>query len=385
MANNKYKGSFFEHFMTIYDPRQERKVRHKLLDVLFIAIAATISNCDEWEDMEEWAIHHEQWLRQYLELPNGIPSFYTIERVLDFIDPKQFEKSFALWMQEITQVYEGSVVAIDGKTMRGTSDKKTGKKAAHIVSAWCSENKLVLGQVKTNDKSNEITAIPELLDMLMIKGSIVTIDAMGCQKDIAKKIVKEKKADYVLALKGNHSLLHSEVEEYFKTVEDEKFRGEKIQEYRTMEKGHGRIEERIYYYSSDIQWLSVKEHWEKLNGIGMVIRRCEKNGEKTEERSFYLTSVTTVEELARGIRLHWGIESTHWSLDVTFREDASRTRTGNAPQNLALLKKIALNLLKKDTVKKPKKSLKRKRYSASVDINYLQYILGVNFGDEELN
>jgi predicted transposase YbfD/YdcC len=383
MVNNNYKGSFFEHFMTIYDPRQEGKVQHKLLDVLFIAIAATVCNCDEWEDMEEWAIAHEEWLRKYLELPNGIPSFYTIQRVLDVVDSKQFEICFADWMKEVTQSFKGEVVAIDGKTMRGTGSKKAGKKAVHIVSAWCSSNKLVLGQVKTDEKSNEITALPELLDMLMIKGSIVTIDAMGCQKDIAEKIVKDKKADYVLALKGNHSTLHDEVEEYFKDVEENEFKDEKIQEYRTIEKGHGRIEERIYYYSSDIKWMEARKDWKKLKGIGMVIRRCDTGENKTEERSFYITSVETVEELAKGIRLHWGIESTHWSLDVTFREDASRTRKGNAPQNLALLKKIALNLLKKDTVKKPKKSLKRRRFAALVDINYLEYILGINYGNEK--
>ncbi|HQA59078.1 MAG TPA: ISAs1 family transposase [Acetivibrio sp.] len=180
-----YKGSFFDYFMVIYDSRQQGKVRHKLMDILFIVVAATLCNCNEWEEIEEWAIAKEKWLRQYLELPNGIPSWYTIERVMDVIDPKQFEKCFVEWMKEVTQIKEGDVVAIDGKTMRGTADKSAGKKAVHIVSAWCSGDKLVLGQVKTDEKSNEITAIPELLDMLFIKGAIVTIDAMGCQKEIA--------------------------------------------------------------------------------------------------------------------------------------------------------------------------------------------------------
>lgn len=171
-----------------------------MLDVLFIAVAATICRCDEWEEMETWARVKEDCLRQYLELPNGIPSWYTIARVLDVIDPKQFEKCFVEWMKEVTQVKEGDIVAIDGKTMRGTANKSTGKKAIDIVSAWCSNDKLVLGQVKKNEKINEITAIPELLDRLFIKGSIVTIDAMGCQKNIATKIVKEKKAYYVLSL-----------------------------------------------------------------------------------------------------------------------------------------------------------------------------------------
>ena len=299
------------------------------------------------EEIEEWAIAKEKWLRQYLELPNGIPSWYTIERVMDVIDPKQFEKCFVEWMKEVTQIKEGDVVAIDGKTMRGTADKSAGKKAVHIVSAWCSGDKLVLGQVKTDEKSNEITAIPELLDMLFIKGAIVTIDAMGCQKEIATKIVKEKKADYVLSLKDNHETLKGEVEEYFKDAEQNDFKDEKILQYRTFEKGHGRIEERLYYYSTDIRWMDAKKDWTKLTGIGMVIRRVEKNGQKTEERAYHLGSVKTAEEYARGVRLHWGIESTHWSLDVTFREDASRTRKGCAPQNLALLKRLVLNLLKR--------------------------------------
>jgi predicted transposase YbfD/YdcC len=188
MGKKLYKGSFFKHFIIIYDPRQEGKVRHKLIDILFIAVAASICYCNEWLDMEDWATQNEEWLRQYLELPNGIPSWYTIKRVFDVIDPKQFEKCFAGWVRQITKMKEGTVVAIDGKTMRGTDDEKSGKRAVHIVSAWCSENNLVMGQVKTKDKSNEITAIPELLDLLLIKGAIVTIDAMGCQKDIATKI-----------------------------------------------------------------------------------------------------------------------------------------------------------------------------------------------------
>lgn len=381
MGNKLYKGRFFNHFMMIYDPRQEGKVRHKLIDVLFLAVAATICTCDEWEDMEAWAYEREDWLKKYLELPNGIPSCYTIERVFDTIDPKQFEKCFAEWMKEITTNTEGSVVAIDGKSMCGTADKSAGKSAVHIVSAWCSSNKLVLGQVKTNEKSNEITAIPELLDMLLIKGSIVTTDAMGCQKEIAKKIVNENKADYVLALKGNHHLLYPEVEEYFKDAEEGGFKDEKITRHRTIDKGHGRIEERIYYYSTDIRWMKTKEDWNKLYGIGMVIRKCEINGEKTEERGYHLASVKTVKDYAKAVRQHWGIESTHWSLDVTFREDANKTRKGNAPENLALLKRLALNMLKKDETKYPKKALKRKRFIALLSTDYLEYIFDINFSE----
>jgi predicted transposase YbfD/YdcC len=379
MDNKKDISSFFDHFVVIYDPRQEGKVRHKLIDILFISISSMICTCNDWEDIENWAIEKEEWLRKYIELPNGIPSCYTIERVFDAIDPTQFQKCFAEWMKTVTEIKEGTVIAIDGKSMRGTAEKNKGKSAVHIVSAWCSSNKLVLGQVKTNEKSNEITAIPELLDMLSIKDCIVTTDAMGCQKDIAKKIVKDKKADYVLALKENHPLLHDEIEEYFKDVEKEGFKDEKIQQYRTLEKGHGRIEERIYYYSTAIDWMTTKKEWEKLKGIGMVIRRCEINGKKTEERAYHISSVKTAEDYARGVRLHWGIESTHWSLDVTFREDENRTRKGQAPENLALLKRIALNIVKKDQERYPKKSLKSKRFIAMLNTGYLEYLLAINF------
>lgn len=210
--------------------------------------------------------------------------------------------------------------------MCGAKEKGNAKSNIHIVSAWCSSDKLVLGQVKTDEKSNEITAIPELLDMLFIKGCIVTTDAMGCQKDIAKK----------------------------------------IEEYRTIEKGYGRIEERIYYFSRDINWMDAKDDWRKLNGIGMVIRRCERDG------------VKTAEDYARGVRLHWGVESMHWSLDVTFREDENRTRKGCAPQNLALLKRLALNMMKKDQDKYPKRSLRKKRFTCSLNTDYLDYILSIN-------
>lgn len=287
MINKKYKGSFFKHFMIIFDPRQDGKVHHKLIDILFIAITATLCGFSGWDDMETWAEHKEPWLRKYLELPNGIPSYSTIRRVFDFIDPKQFGRCFSEWMKEVTELSKGTVVAIDGKTMRGTADKGRGKKAIHIVNAWCSENKMVLGQVKTDDKSNEITAVPELLDMLFIKGCIVTVDALNTQKDTVKKIVKEKRADYVVALKENHAILHNEVKEYFLEEEKTEFKNEKIESYRTIEKGHGRLEERIYYYSTDIKWMDGSKDWEKMNGIGMVIRKVEVNGNKTEERAFY--------------------------------------------------------------------------------------------------
>lgn len=380
MVNKLYKGSFFKHFMIIYDPREGGKVWHKLIDVLFIGIVATLCGFNEWEDMEIWAIKREGWLKKYLELPNGIPSDSTIRRVFDFIDPKQFEKCFTEWMKEIVQISKGTIVAIDGKTMCGTADEKAGKKAIHIVNAWCSENKMILGQVKTDDKSNEITAVPELLDMLFIKGCIVTVDALNTQKDIVKKIVKENKADYVVALKENHPVLHDEVKEYFSNEEKNDFKNEGIERHRTIEKGHGRVEERIYYYSTDIKWMDARKDWEKMNGIGMVIRKVEENGNKREERAFHFGSVKTVGEYAEAVRKHWGVESTHWSLDVTFREDACKTRKGKAPENLAMLKRLAMNMVRKDDKRLSKKSLRIRRVNALLDEEYLEYILDINFG-----
>lgn len=380
MVKKLYKGSFFKHFMIIFDPREDGKVWHKLIDVLFIGIAATLCGFNEWEDMEIWAKEKEDWLRKYIELPNGIPSWSTIRRVFDFIEPKQFEICFAEWMKELTKIKKGTIVAIDGKTMRGTADACSGKKAIHIVNAWCSENKMILGQVKTDDKSNEITAVPELLDMLFIKGCIVTVDAMNTQKDIVKKIVKEKKADYVVALKENHPIMYNEVKEYFEWEGKNNFNNDKIEKHRTIDKGHGRIEERIYYYSTDIKWMDARKDWEKMNGIGMVVRTVEEKGKRTEEKAFHFGSVTTVTEYAEGVRKHWGVESTHWLLDVTFREDASKTRKGQAPENIAMLKRLAMNMVRKDQTRYPKKSLRIRRVHALLKEEYLDYILDINFG-----
>lgn len=377
MSDKQYEGNFFDYFITIYDPRQDEKIKHKLIDILFIMVTAVICRCDEWHEIELWAREREEWLKKYLELPNGIPSQYTLERVCDVIDPKQFAKCFAEWMKDVTDISKGTIVAIDGKTARGTARKD--KKPIHIVNAWCSSNKMILGQVKTDEKSNEITAVPELLDMLFIKGSIVTVDAMNTQKKIVEKIVKEKKADYVVALKGNHETLYNEVKDYYLDAEADGFKDEDIQYCRTIEKGHGRIEERRYYYSTGLKWMDARKDWTKMKGIGMVIRKVQIDDKHTEERQFHFGSVDAVKDYAAAVRGHWNVESTHWSLDVTFREDASRTRKGKAPENLALLRRIALNVVKKDQEKHPKRSLKAKRLIASLNTDYLDYLLNINF------
>ena len=377
MSDEKYEGNFFGYFITIYDPRQDEKVKHKMIDVIFIVVCAGICNCNDWQEIEIWARAREDWLRKFLELPNGIPSQYTYQRVFDVIDPKQFTKCFTQWMKDVTEMSEGTIVSIDGKTACGTAEKD--KKAIHIVNAWCSSNKMVLGQVKTEEKSNEITAVPELLDMLFIKGCIVTVDAMNTQKKTVEKIVKEKKADYVVTLKSNHETLHNEVVEYFADAEEGGFQNAEIQYYRTKEKGHGRIEERCYYYSTDIEWMDARKDWVKMKGIGMVIRKVEIDEKETVERQFHFGSVDSVKDYANAARMHWGVESTHWSLDVTFGEDANRTRKGKAPENLALLRRLALNVVKKDKDKYAKRSLKAKRFTASLNKDYLDYLLSINF------
>ena len=377
MSDEKYEGKFFNYFITIYDPRQDEKVKHKLIDVIFIVVCAMICNCNDWREIEIWAEERQDWLSKYLELPNGIPSQYTYQRVFDVIDPKQFGRCFTQWMKDVTEVSKGTVVAIDGKTARGTAEKD--KKAIHIVNAWCSSNKMILGQVKTDEKSNEITAVPELLDMLFLKGCIVTVDAMNTQKKTVEKIVKEKKADYVVALKSNHETLFNEVADYFQDAEEGGFKDDLIQSYRSVEKGHGRIEERLYYYSTDIKWMDARKEWTKMGGIGMVIRKVQESDKETVEKQFHLGSIDSVRDYADAVRLHWGVESTHWSLDVTFGEDANRTRKGKAPENLALLRRLAMNVVKKDQERYPKKSLKSKRFRASLSTEYLDYLLSINF------
>jgi len=369
---------FFNYFGIIKDTRQQRKVRHLLIDILFIAVAATIANASDWEEVEIFAKKRQEWFAKFLELPNGIPSHDTFERVFRWIDPKQFEKCFIHWVIEIAELASRSVVAIDGKTMRGAFDTDDKKSPIHIVSAWSSENGMVIGQVKTNEKSNEITAIPELLDLIFVKDCIITIDAMGTQTKIVEKII-DKKADYVLALKGNQPNLHQDVVDFFEDAEKTKFDGVNVKSCSTSDKGHGRIETRKYYLVEDIDWLSMKDNWKGLKSIGMAIRDCEIKGKKTVEKRYFISSLTdSIEEFSTAVRKHWGIESMHWILDVVFKEDARRVRKDYGPQNLAMLKRLALNILRKDTTE-PKYSLKSKRFASSIDNDYLEQVLIKNF------
>ena len=342
--------------------RRWGNLRHKLVDIVFIGLVSVICGGTDFEHMEDTGHGKYEWLKQYLEMPNGVPDSDTFRRVFERIDPKELGEV----LQELVNV-EGKTVAIDGKTICGSGNDK--HKAYHVVSAWVAENQITLGQLAAEEKSNEITAIPELIDMLDIKGSTVTIDAMGCQKQIAAKICG-KKADYVFGLKGNQTSLLSDVKLYFE---------QEVPTYaeRTLEKDHGRIEKREYYLETKIDWLTQREDWMGLNGIGMVKTSVisQKTGEFSQESRYFITSLTDIHKFANAVRKHWSIESQlHWQLDVSFDEDASRARKDNSPLNLNILRKQALSMLNQADFGK-RVSIRRKMSRAAMDNASLDLIL----------
>lgn len=362
-----------KYFEVIEDKREPWKVKHNLLEIIFMAIVATICRAETWQEIAAFAEEKETWFRKYLVLENGIPSHDTFERCFRVINPKQFQKCFISWTESLHVEKEGEIIAIDGKTMRRTMDSELKKKPIHIVSAWANENGIVLGQVKTEEKSNEITAIPELLDLLMVKGSVITIDAMGTQKEIAKTI-RNKKADYVLAVKENQPTLYADIKDYFETALTDKtgdFTAESVAEY---DKGHGRIEKRQYYYCEDISWLEQKKEWEGIQGIGMVLRRSKEKGRESVDTRYYISSIEKdIKLFAKAVRKPWGVEAMHWNLDMTFREDEMRSRKEYLPENPGALKRIALNMLKRET--SVKKSMNVKRQKACLSETYLEKII----------
>ena len=368
--------SFLNHFETLTDPRIERSKEHLLMDIVAIAILAVISGADGWGAIELYGKTKYEWLKGFLELPNGIPSHDTFSRVFARIEPKQFQECFLSWVNSITKKLELEVIAIDGKTMKQSYDRKQSQKPLHIVSAWSASHQLVLGQKKVNNKSNEVTAIPALLELLGIEKSIITIDAMGCQKEIAALIIK-KKGDYLLALKGNQKLLHKDVKDWFELARKEEFASREHSYYQQIEGGHHRVEKRQIWTVavSELPSLHNQSLWTRLKTVVMVVSERRLWNKTTTEVRFYLSSlVSNAEKISQAIRSHWGIEnSLHWTLDVTFFEDKSRIRKDHSPENFALLRRLAVNLLKQE--KGFKGSLKMKRYLAGMDNNYLVQIL----------
>ncbi len=367
--------TLFESLMVIKDPRVERTKLHSLIDILVIAICAMICGAEDWEDMAEFGLAKQEWLATFLELKNGIPSHDTFRRVFILLDTDELKVSFLEWIRSAVSLSGGSLVSIDGKNLRGSKSAANGKKALNVVSAWASEQSVVLGQVKCQEKSNEITAIPELLKILELKGCIVTIDAMGCQKEIVKQIAG-KKADYVISLKGNQGILHQQVKEYLDWAERIKFKEIEFDYYETLEKGHGRIEKRRCWVTEEIAWLAEKAEWANLKSVIMVEAEREViGGQKTVERRYCISSLgASAAEALRCVRGHWAIENElHWCLDIGFREDDCRTRTGNAAENLATLRHLGLNLLKQE--KSSKRGIKGKRKKAGWDESYLLKVL----------
>lgn len=377
------KLSLLDHFKDLPDPRVQRRCDHELSHVLIIGLCTLLCGGSDFNDMADFGRAKQDWFKTFLPLRHGIPSHDTFNRVFAALKPEAFLDCFLRWTQSLRQTVAHEIVALDGKALRRALNR--GQSPRYIVSAWAQGNGLVLGQLKVADKSNEITAIPQLLRVLELAGCIVTIDAMGCQKTIAKEII-EADADYVLALKGNQGTVHAEVQSYLDDAilqqgpvptQTAKAQPEPaLAHTETVDKEHGRLEIRRYWQSDRLSWFADRAKWEGLRSVGVVesVRQVGA-APPTVERRYYLSSLAVdVEQFARAVRGHWGVEnSLHWCLDVQLGEDQSRARTGHAPENLATLRRLALNLLKRDRTKK--RGLKGKQLNAGWNHDYLLHLL----------
>ncbi len=366
--------SFCQYFARLRDPRRNHLKRHLLIDIIAIALCAVIAGADDWQQVVTFAHHRRAWLQSFLALPNGIPSHDTFERVFDRLDPQAFQACFCRWVEALAQVLGLKHIAIDGKTLRHSGNAAKGWRPLHLVSAWASQAHLSLGQVATDQKSNEITAIPRLLELLDVHGALVTIDAMGCQKEIAKQIVAGG-GDYVLAVKDNQPNLLHDIQTILTQALEKDLQGYTAEEYETTEGGHGRQETRSYLILTQPQGIRNQEAWEKLNVIGMCLSERVVNGKQSEEARYFIGSrVMNVKQYAEALRGHWGIENNlHWQLDVTFGEDANRVQRRHGAENLALVRRLALILLKRHP---GKESLACKRLAAAYNTDFLEEILG---------
>jgi len=363
-------------FDDLPDPRVSGRCTYKLTDVIIIAICGVLCGADSWVGVEMVGREKEDWFREFLDLEHGIPSHDTFGDVFAMIDAEAFQKRFMRWVEQVFQVTKGQVVALDGKTLRGSHDKAIGKDAIHLVSAWASQNGLVLGQRQVAGKSNEITAIPELLELLNVTGCIVTIDAMGCQTAIAQTI-RDRGADYILRVKDNQSKLRQDIEDWFVHGDQQAFAGMQMDYHRRVAKTSGRIEVRQCWVVTDpvaFEYIRHYDGWADLNSIIRIHRQVRHREQVTEQTAYYISSLTaSAQTLLGATQHHWAIENSfHWVLDVTFREDDARNRTGDSPANMAVLRSIALNLLKHDP---SKHSLRQKRFKAAMNNDFLRSLL----------
>lgn len=366
-----------EHFSKVNDPRMDRTKHHKLIDIIAIAICAVICGAEGWTDIELFGNSKLHWLATFLELPNGIPSHDTFGRVFSLIDAQQFQLAFYEWVWAVNDIIQGQVINIDGKCLRGSDDQRLGKRAIYMVSAWAVENELVLGQRKVDEKSNEITAIPELLKMLALSGCIVTIDAMGTQTAIAKTI-REANADYILSVKENQGHLFEDIATLFAVDQAQNFKYASLEYKKTVNKGHGRIEVRECWSTANPEYLQLirgLENWAGLQSIAMVVCTRIIDSKESKDVRYYISSLlSNAEQILQAVRKHWSIENKlHWVLDVALNEDRSRIRKDQAPENFAVLRHIALNLLKQE--KTAKGGIHAKQFLAALNEEYLLKVL----------